>query len=679
MATLTRGDLILRMPLTLPSRARPPRTLMLVRRETVLMPPVCLVTTTDGVAPIAALASLVTHTIVPAVLTRIGLRRLRRLATAVAIRKAASAAATSVAAKEASVAAAVAAGAEPELAGCKWDEAAAAAKAAAAAQVAREVAADCSAPVEESEAGCSEGAAAAATAEEAAPAAPRLTMSELEDLQAEAMADDVEIEEAMRGWTAEQALAFFESGGLDRPSETLVTVQSLPPPTPLSRADAAAHAEACASLTAVCVRVGGTGPSAPSDGARSVMALLSSSMPQLHWHTVCLVHGLENPALDDEASLIQGVAVLILEAARDAPGGGGGQLIFDPKQGKLVPVAPKPSVFVPPSTEADGAVRDETEEEEVAHGKESEVARKRAEDEYLAGGCALAREVMDDDGSRCIHQCMLNGGVVIAVDHACALLGQQSRPITPHQKKAAAAAAATAAYAGDDPVKTTAKPVGSATTTHAAGVTVTRAAGQWPTPLPFAVGLAPPAPKDHASVMSWRRLMSTARGVDDSAHGVAACGLPPGGAFAVLMDKKGKVRPALSSAQPRLFSHEAMRERLERVTTTREQRKIFVECDRNLGSLRRAYELINEPFPPPVGTGGPFADFHGALRGHCNRCNGCPGYDLPRCQHEPSLMGLCVHCGCEGGAHEPMRSEADRNRDRKAEREDDIMKSFTYS
>lgn len=46
-----------------------------------------------------------------------------------------------------------------------------------------------------------------------------LTEAELLDLQADAMADDVEIDlEKMSLWTAEQATAYFESGGTEEPS-----------------------------------------------------------------------------------------------------------------------------------------------------------------------------------------------------------------------------------------------------------------------------------------------------------------------------------------------------------------------------------------------------------------------------------------------------------------------------
>ena len=45
-----------------------------------------------------------------------------------------------------------------------------------------------------------------------------LTLSELRELQADALADDVEIFDEMCSWTKEQVVAYFESGGSEKPS-----------------------------------------------------------------------------------------------------------------------------------------------------------------------------------------------------------------------------------------------------------------------------------------------------------------------------------------------------------------------------------------------------------------------------------------------------------------------------
>ena len=55
-----------------------------------------------------------------------------------------------------------------------------------------------------------------------------LSLAELEELQAAAMADDVEIDLAeMSLWTEDEARSFFESGGAERPEPA-----AAPPPPP---------------------------------------------------------------------------------------------------------------------------------------------------------------------------------------------------------------------------------------------------------------------------------------------------------------------------------------------------------------------------------------------------------------------------------------------------------------
>ena len=64
-----------------------------------------------------------------------------------------------------------------------------------------------------------------------------LSLSELEDCQCEAMADDVEIDyHRMTNWTREQVMAYFESGGTQEPAletaETLAARRAFPPLAP---------------------------------------------------------------------------------------------------------------------------------------------------------------------------------------------------------------------------------------------------------------------------------------------------------------------------------------------------------------------------------------------------------------------------------------------------------------
>ena len=54
-----------------------------------------------------------------------------------------------------------------------------------------------------------------------------LTLEELQDIQADAMADDVDIVfDRMKLWTAAQAAAYFESGGTEPPDDQVTTSAS---------------------------------------------------------------------------------------------------------------------------------------------------------------------------------------------------------------------------------------------------------------------------------------------------------------------------------------------------------------------------------------------------------------------------------------------------------------------
>jgi len=121
----------MRVPLKLSSRRSAARTLVLTRPGTVRLPPICLVTSVGGVAPVHALGALITFTLVPAVLTRIAQNRQSPAArtaarTAAAHADAANPDAATDAARAADVAEAVAAGADPTLAAQQWDAARAA-------------------------------------------------------------------------------------------------------------------------------------------------------------------------------------------------------------------------------------------------------------------------------------------------------------------------------------------------------------------------------------------------------------------------------------------------------------------------------------------------------------------------------------------------------------------------
>ena len=52
-----------------------------------------------------------------------------------------------------------------------------------------------------------------------------LSLAEIQDIQAECMAEDIDITDQMTGWTREQVTAFFESGGTQLPGSAAATPQ----------------------------------------------------------------------------------------------------------------------------------------------------------------------------------------------------------------------------------------------------------------------------------------------------------------------------------------------------------------------------------------------------------------------------------------------------------------------
>jgi len=194
-----------------------------------------------------------------------------------------------------------------------------------------------------------------------------------------------------------------------------------------------------------------------------------------------------------------------------------------------------------------------------------------------------------------------------------------------------------------------------------------------PSVLPYAVGLGTPLAEVPSGKLSWRRLRGACirSNMGDSALGFTALGLPPGFVGCAVASRSWVVRPALGSAAAHKLSHAEILGRHRRVKEAQGIRKMERERARNLADLERSYATARVAWPPPWRPGGPFADFKGALRGHCARCNACPGFDSPQMagvSHGPAI-DVCVHCGCGSMHHEKLWSDQDR----KAEAADDIL------
>ena len=772
-ATCERGDLIVKVPVKVPRDRTRPQRLCLV--EGVLhLPPVVLLTSAPAIGaqrrgerlvPAAPLAVLFTHTLLPALLTLIAIRRRQAGVPVSAPPSRHSEALRGPQRHSEAIRGTVSAPSRPIVfdgSGIRVSGGALGSCGAVAASMGGAAGAV---------AGVEGGAAGAC-----ASAAGSLSIEAIEAIREALFASDIELADGMTRWRKVEVEAFFESGGdmsvvhrmreavpatmetqgsvaalsprairgtqrhseairgtqrrseairgtqrrsealrgTQRHSEALsprassqassqaVVAAALPqgqgqgaeiaPPLPMTwPADEAARD----CLRAVLVRVGGESRSEPSAAACAVMRLLSSGLPQLRWTVVDMVRGVAEllpalhasahhgaispqvrgvaePLLDDEALRIERAAFVLLEAAPDdahddaAPASR--QLIFDLKLGQLVPVTPPPTCFQGSSEASTPTTtpRDETEEEE-ALCKESDTARLRAERVYLAAGRALARELLAEDPARALHRCHMNGGVLMALDEACALLGRYTPTTTPgtpptHQRKERGEAswwacngrgeAIAAGAALDAPGRRTGRAMGS----EAMGAVL----GTWPSLLPYCVGLAPPAPSTAPSVLSWRRLCDLAtRDCAADEHsavvGMSALGLPPGAVVAVLTDQRCKAREALGSAPPRRFSRGAILARAERVHELQRRRQVEVQRAKRLEELAGAYQLVGDPFPAPPKPNGPHPDHQGVRRGFCAACNGCPGYELPRCAHMQALLLVCAQCGCQATCHEAQR------------------------
>lgn len=458
-----------------------------------------------------------------------------------------------------------------------------------------------------------------------------------------------------------------------------------PPPAPASM------------LRAVLLIVGGeAGRDAlppPSGVAMQVMSAWKHALPQMRWRVIHMVRGTDMALLPDEETAVEDASVVVIEALHDgravAP-----RMVFDAREGKLVPMQAEPVLYETPVNGGDAyaatkeyrvvyqpgvrvraepydaapvrdmlragaivegsassaagwiemvggagfvraytaagpllaatargadAVEAESEEDEVVN-EEKKVAWMRAEREYLDGGISTARGVLSEEASAAIFRCHCSGGVIVAVDHACSLLGR----------------------VGNEP---------EAESTRARS---------WPRLLPYLVGLPLVKPPASRHRICWRRLRSIAAhsAADDCSIGFAAIGLPPGTTATVRLDRGCAVWPSLGSAMPRKISAVDARERETRVMAKQKSRKTERDRCKALSQLEAAFKTASMPWPADRDHAtGPYEDYAGVARGQCSACNACPGYQpATSLAHAPALAMLCVCCGCDCAVHEALRA-----------------------
>jgi len=202
---------------------------------------------------------------------------------------------------------------------------------------------------------------------------------------------------------------------------------------------------------AACVCVGGEAPNEPSTAARQMMAALARAMPFAAWMVVHVCTGVSEPLLGDEAALLENALVVIVDAVPDTltmpsvtmPSGQDAASVVRHFPASATGVAALDTVHL---VEAEEAASDSV--DAVRSDEELAEARAAQASGFLNGGLRRAHRLMRDGPmARALHACHCRGGVVVAIDAACALLDcrwQRAprvwRPAaTPNDGKAAAA------------------------------------------------------------------------------------------------------------------------------------------------------------------------------------------------------------------------------------------------
>ena len=165
----------------------------------------------------------------------------------------------------------------------------------------------------------------------------------------------------------------------------------------------------------------------------------------------------------------------------------------------------------------------------------SEKERRTLDVQYMAGGLDHARRLMGHPAAQeALMGCHTSGGVLVAIDGACTLLGQ------PPPRLVAKGRATSAGRGGG--ARGTPRPLESPVEA-------------WPHLLPYLVSPSPPATTpadggadsvgvDDVAQPSWRRLRRALvqSGASDCVHGFGALGLPAGAVVTALSDQRGAVR-----------------------------------------------------------------------------------------------------------------------------------------
>jgi len=317
-----------------------------------------------------------------------------------------------------------------------------------------------------------------------------------------------------------------------------------------------------------------------------------------------------------------------------------------------------------------------------------EAAAAADDGRYLDAGCSIALNVMQHPCARVVQRCHCAGGLVIAVDGGCALLGHPG--LRQYDQEAMADVRLTLeelhaireeAMADDLPIDYARMCVWSAvqarayfedgvtpsTATAAIATAATGTAGrgshpQSPLCLPYLISTRRGSPGSQDSD-GWRCLRGAvlrSRRSDHARHGFSALGLPAGSLVTVLTASGYAVRSCLGSASlTKVCSRrveEAYARREERFT----RRRVEEERLRPLRTM--GDELRTKPMPSQqaqeretceAARAAGRKDFQGVWRGHCLQCNGCSCYAKPIGLGRASRhWQYCAVCGCLAEKHE---------------------------
>jgi hypothetical protein len=175
--------------------------------------------------------------------------------------------------------------------------------------------------------------------------------------------------------------------------------------------------------------------------------------------------------------------------------------------------------------------------------------------------------------------------------------------------------------------------------------------------------------RDGRRAAAWRHLRGAAvrSRLEDSFHGFAAVGIPPGCIAEVITADRFALRVALgSTSQPCKLSLSAAEAAEARRAARQDRLRRDAERWRMLAAIAAELDRVaggaggggaaggslpaDERDRPAVGI-----DFEGKPRGQCPACNACPGYAIPFVVTDHRLVMHCRHCGCLASAHEELK------------------------